>query len=64
MKNKVEQLRDILSNDIDILMINETKIDYTSITTQFHIRRFSACFRRDRTLREEGILLYVREDIP
>ena len=45
-------------------MISETKIDDTFPESQFLIESFSKSFRRDRTAKGGGILLYIREDIP
>ena len=45
-------------------MISETKIDDTFPDSQFLIKGFSAPYRLDRRAKREGILLYIREDIP
>ena len=52
------------SNDIDVLMISETKIDDSSPLGNFLTCRFSKSYRLDRDSLGGGILLYVREDIP
>ena len=45
-------------------MVSETKIDMSFPTSQFVIQGFAAPFRLDRTNTGEGILVYVRDDIP
>ena len=45
-------------------MVSETKIDDTFPDSQFLIEGFSKPFRFDRTAKDGGILLYIREDIP
>ena len=45
-------------------MISETKIDDTFLHSQFLIEGFSTTYRLDRNSNGDGILLYVREDIP
>ena len=45
-------------------MVSETKIDDTFPESQFLIEDFPKPFRLDRTAEGEGILLYIREDIP
>ena len=45
-------------------MISETKIDDTFPDSQFLIEDFSVPYRLDQTAKREGILLYIREDIP
>ena len=63
-RNKFAQLIYIVSNEIDILMVSETKLDDTFPTLQFLIQSYSTPFREDRTSKRGGILLYVGEDIP
>ena len=64
IRNKFAQLIYIVSNEIDILMISETKLDDTFPTSQFLMQGYSTPFRKDRTSKGGGILLYVREDMP
>ena len=52
-----------INNNHDILMISETKTDDTFPDFQFSIKGFSVPYRLDRTAKEGGILLYIREDI-
>ena len=44
-------------NNLDIVMVSETKIDDTLIEA------FSTPYRLDRTAKGGGILLYIRQDI-
>ena len=52
------------NNNVDIIVISETKLDNTFPEGQFVIRKYSSAFRFDRYCRGKGIMLYVREDIP
>ena len=54
----------MINNNIDILMISETKLDPSFPNDQFHIHGFSELYRFDRNGNGGGILLYIREDIP
>ena len=45
-------------------MVSETKLDDTFPTSQILMKSYSAPFRKDRTSKSGGTLLYVREDIP
>ena len=54
----------IVKNNVDILMISETKLDNSFPTAQFLLHGFSAPYRLDRNSKGGGILLYIREDIP
>ena len=60
----MESLINIINNNIDILMISETKLDPSFPTGQFHIHGFSELYRLDRNSSGGGMLLYFREDIP
>ena len=51
-------------NNVDILMISETKLDDSFPTARFLLHGFSATYRRDRNSKDGGILMYIREDIP
>ena len=64
IRNKFEPLVSFINNNLDILMISETKIDDTFPDSQFLIEGFSVPYRLDRTAKGGGILLYIREDIP
>ena len=64
IRNKFEPLVSFINNNLDILMISETKIDDTFPDSQFLIKGFSVPYRLDRTAKGGGILLYITEDIP
>ena len=57
LRNKFEQLKVIIGNYLDILILSFT-------TTQFEIAGFSKPYRLDRNRFGGGILVYIREDIP
>ena len=64
IRNKFESLVRFVGNNLDILMVSETKIDDTFLKSQFLIEGFSKPFRLDRIAKGGRILLYIREDIP
>ena len=71
IRNKFDQLLSIIQRNVDILVITETKLDYTFPNSQFEIDGYSAPFRLDRINTNNtnhnmggGILVFVREDIP
>ena len=64
IRNKFSSLAEIVSNNIDVLVIQETKLDATFPEGQFLIPGFKKPFRRDRDKHGGGILIYVRNDIP
>ena len=63
LRNKFDSLLQIVNNNIDILLISETKIDSSFPTAQFNITGYTT-YRRDRNQNGGGIILYVKEDIP
>ena len=64
IRNKLEALSAIVTGNLDILLISETKIDNTFPDSQFLIDGFSAPIRKDRNSSGGGLLLYIRNDIP
>ena len=64
IRNKFDLLMNIIKNEIDILMISETKIDNSFPISQFTMTGYSIPFRLDRASHGCGIILFVREDIP
>ena len=63
LRNKFDSLVRMLHNNLDILLISETKIDSSFATALFQIEGY-ATYRLDRNANGGGILLYIREDIP
>ena len=64
IRNKFDTLVQQITNNIDILMISETKLDNSFPEGQFLIPGYSSPYRFDRNCRGWGMMLYVREDIP
>ena len=57
-------MKEIVSTNVDILLICETKLDSSFPRAQFHIHGFREPYRFDRNGKGGGILLYIRDDIP
>ena len=64
LANKFEQLKLMIQGKVDILVITETKLDNTFLTSQFMIQGFSEPYRIDRNRYGGGVMIYIREDIP
>ena len=64
IRNKFEDLKHIVKDKIDILLISETKIDNSFPASQFCIKGYSKPYRYDRDIFGGGIIAYFREDIP
>ena len=64
ISSKFDQLKEIIGNHLDILTIQETKIDSSFPEDQFLIDGYSKPYRLDRNRNGGGVLIYIREDIP
>ena len=64
IRNKFESLKEIISTNVDILLICEMKLDSSFPRAQFHIHGFGEPYRFDRNGKGGEILLYMRDDIP
>ena len=64
LRNKLEFLKEQIQDDIDVLMISETKIDASFPMGELLLKGYSTPFWVDRNAPGGGILLYVRKDIP
>ena len=64
LRNKFELLTHQIKNNIDILVISETKLDESFPTNQFFMKGFTSTHRLGQNCNGGGILLHIREDIP
>ena len=63
IRHKFGLLFSLVSNNIDVLLISETKIDNTFPVGQFCVPEYSVPFRLDCTGSGGGIMLYVKEHV-
>ena len=49
---------------IDVLVITETKLNDTFLTSQFLVTGFSVTYRLDQNRNRGGIMIFIRNDIP
>ena len=64
LSTKFDQLKEVIGKNLDILTIQETKLDSSFPPQQFIIEGYSEPYRLDRNREGGGVLIYVREDIP
>ena len=60
IRNKFDSLADIIKDNIDILMISETKVDDSFLDGQFFLDGFGTPFRLDRN-KKVGVLCFSLE---
>ena len=64
IRNKFDQLKDTVLKYIDILILTETKLDETFLTSQFLMDDFSKPYRFDRNKYGGGVMINIRDTIP
>ena len=64
LRNKFDSLVQLISGNIDILVIGETKLDMTFPTSAFLINGFKKPYRKDHNSDGGGVMIFVRKDIP
>ena len=57
-------LQEVIGNNIDVLLISETKLDTSICSSQFILDGFSPPYRLDRTHHGGGIMLFIKEGRP
>ena len=63
VRNKFEALTYIIDNNIDLLLISETKLDDSFPIAQFQMKGFCVPYRYYKNGKDSGLLLYIRKDI-
>ena len=63
LRNKFLSVKELLSHNLDLLIINETKIDYSFLNAKFQINGYK-CLCKFRNIFGGGLYLYINEDIP
>ena len=63
IRNKLDPLTVAFLGNIDILLINETKIDFKFPECLFYLNGYKVPCRHDRDTNGGGILVYARDDI-
>ena len=61
--DKFDQLKVVMENNIDILIVTETKIDSSFSSSQFMIEGVSLSFTFNKNRSGGGVIAYVRDDI-
>ena len=64
LRNKFDQLKILIQDKTDILVVTESKIDDMFPDFRFHIPGYKVPFRKDRSKLGGGIIVFVRDDIP
>ena len=60
---RFDQVKEVISKNVDILVITDTKFDDTFPLGQFYVEGFTMPYRLDRNRNGGGVIIYVREGI-
>ena len=63
LTNKFGQLHEFCKDNLDILLITQTKLESSFPSAQFHIPGYCSPYRLDRNSHGGGILLYIRKPV-
>ena len=64
IRNKFENLREIIKQNVDVLAVAETKIDASFPSAQFFLEGYHSPYRLDISRKSGGLLVYVKATIP
>ena len=64
IRNIFEDLKLLIQDNVDILVVTETILDDTFTSAQFYMEGFKTPIRLDRNTFGGGIAIYIRENIP
>ena len=64
LRNKFYQLKILVQDKTNILVVTESKLDDTFPDSQFHIPGYKVPFRKDTNKLDGGIIVFVMDDIP
>ena len=63
IRNKFDMLTEIVRNSLDVLILQETKLDDSFPDSQFRIEGFTAPYRCDRNKNGGGVMIFVKDNI-
>ena len=64
VRNKFEMPTSLITNEINLLLLWKTQIDEKFPLEQFIVSWFPKRTRLDRNSRDDGIMLFIRDNIP
>jgi len=64
IRNKFDNLFDMIDQNIDIVCLAETKLDNSFPTNRFQVPGYSSPYRLDINSKSGGLLVYIKDSIP
>ena len=61
--SKFDELKILVKDKVDILILTETKLDESFPAAQFNIEGYKSPYRQDINRNGGGVLIYARDDI-
>ena len=64
IRNKLNDLKILISDSVDILCFSESKLDETFLNSEIALDGFKKPYRLDATASSRGLLIYVKASLP
>ena len=64
IRNKFENLREIITQNINVLPVAQTKVDASFLSAQFFLERYHSPYRIHISRKSGGLLVYAKSTIP
>ena len=64
LANKFDYLKHVINSNLDIFILQETKLDSSFPVNRFIMDGYKIPYRLDRNRKGGGVMIYVRDDIP
>ena len=64
IRSKFDILKEVVSNNMDLLVILETKLDSSFTPCQLYIEGYMPPIRADRNRHRGGLMVYIKEGVP
>ena len=64
IRNKFENLREIIKQNVDVLAVAETKIEASFPSAQYFFEEYHSPYRLDISRKSGGLLVHVKATIP
>ena len=64
IKNKFQFIEDVITRNLDIILLSKTKVDDSFPSAQFILKGYGAAYRLDRNSKRGRFLFFIRQGTP